>query len=333
MIRMNRRAFNRVAVASLVALAGSHAGASSAAEQAAVTLRIGYQKSSTLIALLKARGTLERALQPLNVKVSWHEFASGLPLTEALNAGAVDFSADVADTVPIFAQAAHARFVYVAQEAPSPEAQAIIVKRDSSLLTLADLRGKRIAVTKAAGSHYLLFAALAKAGLKPADVEIHYLAPADGRAAFERDNVDAWITWDPYVASVEKSADVRILKNGVGLASYQRYYLASTDFSQAHPAVIDTLFAQLVQAGTWVKAHPADAASILAPVWGLDSATVERANARRSYAVRAITPGNFAEQQTIADTFYRNGLLPAAVATREALYWDVSARHARTVGA
>lgn len=50
--------------------------------------------------------------------------ASGLPLTEALDVEAVDISADVAHTVPIFAQAAHARFVYVTQEAPSPGAQA-----------------------------------------------------------------------------------------------------------------------------------------------------------------------------------------------------------------
>ena len=64
-----------------------------------VKLRIGFQKSSTLIAILKARGTLERAVAPLNVRIEWGEFASGLPLTEALNAGAVDFSADVADTV------------------------------------------------------------------------------------------------------------------------------------------------------------------------------------------------------------------------------------------
>ncbi|ASL42200.1 Putative aliphatic sulfonates-binding protein [Burkholderia sp. AD24] len=295
---------------------------------APVKLRIGYQKSSTLITILKARGSLEQALAPLGVTITWNEFASGLPLTEALNADAVDFSADVADTVPVFAQAAHARFVYVAQEAPSPGAQAIIVKRDGPLHTLADLKGQRIAVTKAAGSHYLLLAALAKAGLTPADVRISYLTPADGRAAFERGSVDAWITWDPYVASVDKAPDVRILANGEGLASYQRYYLASTSFAAAHPDVIGTVFAQLTATGDWVRAHPADAAQLLAPIWGLDAATIERANARRSYAVRAVEPQNFGEQQKIADTFYRAGLLPAPVDTASALLWNFSAKRA-----
>ncbi|NAT38413.1 hypothetical protein CU661_14370 [Pseudomonas syringae pv. actinidifoliorum] len=91
--------------------------------QAQETLRIGYQKSSTLITLLKTQGTLEKALAPQHVNVTWHEFPSGLPLLEALNVGNVDISADVADTVPIFAQAAQARLTYFAQEAASPSAQ------------------------------------------------------------------------------------------------------------------------------------------------------------------------------------------------------------------
>lgn len=201
MSRLTRRAFSR----SLLALTLAAAGPLARAQQGAPgVLRIGYQKSSTLITLLKARGTLEQALAPLSTRVEWHEFASGLPLTEALNVCAVDFSADVADTVPVFAQAAQARFVYLAQEAPSPSAQAILVKRDSGIDTLAALKGKDIATTKAAGSHYLLLAALAKAGL----------APADGRAAFERGSVGAWITWDPYVASVDRRPEVKVLADG-----------------------------------------------------------------------------------------------------------------------
>src|SRR5690606_6478596 len=105
----------------------------SGAVAADTTVRIGFQKSSTLITLLRSQGTLEQVLGEQGVKVSWHEFPSGLPLLEALNVGNVDFSADVADTVPVFAQAAGARLVYVAQEAPSPTAQAIVVHSDSGI--------------------------------------------------------------------------------------------------------------------------------------------------------------------------------------------------------
>ena len=74
---------------------------------------------------------------------------------------------------------------------------------------LADLKSKHIAVTKAVGSRYRVLAALAHTKLAPNDAAIHYLTPADGRATFERGSVDAWITRDPYIASVDAN-DVRI---------------------------------------------------------------------------------------------------------------------------
>ena len=174
----------------LAAVLGLLAFSVAVSAEAQETVRIGYQKSSTLITLLKTQGTLEKALKADNIDVSWHEFPSGLPLLEALNVGNVDISADVAVTVPIFAQAAQAKLTYFAQEAPSPSAQAIVVRKDSPIQQLADLKGKKIAVTKAAGTHYLLIAALAKAGLEFSDITPAYLTPADGRAAFENNKVD-----------------------------------------------------------------------------------------------------------------------------------------------
>src|SRR5215468_34259 len=114
--------------------------ANSSSAQTPDTIRIGFQKSSTLTAILKTNGELEKALAPLGITVTWREFTSGLPLLEAINVGSVDFGADVADTVPIFAQAAGAKLAYVAEEAASPSAQAMLVPRSSSIKTLADLR-------------------------------------------------------------------------------------------------------------------------------------------------------------------------------------------------
>ena len=278
------------------------------------TVRIGYQKSSTLITILKARGTLEKELAPLGVKVSWHEFASGLPLLEALNVGAVDVSADVADTVPVFALAAGAQLTYIAQETPSPTAQAIVVKADSPIRTVADLKGKRVGFAKGAGAHYLLLAALAKAGLSLSDIQPEYLAPADGRAAFARGAIDAWVIWDPFLTAVERASGARILQDGSGgLAAYQRYYLASTPFAKARPDVIKVIVHALEKTGKWVKRSPAQAAAVLAPVWGLDAATVEEADSHRSYDVRAVTPESLKEEQKIADAFFAQGLLPKKV--------------------
>ncbi|MBP0600291.1 aliphatic sulfonate ABC transporter substrate-binding protein [Herbaspirillum sp. LeCh32-8] len=284
-------------------------------------IRIGYQKSSTLLTIIKSNGTLEKLLAPGGAKISWHEFSSGLPLLEALNVGGVDLSADVADTVPVFAQAAGAKLTYLAQESPSPSAQAIVVRADSPIRTTADLKRKKIAVTKAAGVHYLLIATLEKAGLKFSDVEAAYLSPADGRAAFERGSVDAWVTWDPFLAGVQRQSQVRVLADGRGVADYQRYYLASTPFADANPDVLRAVFNELQKTGQWVKQHPKEAAAFLSPLWGLDADTIELANGRRSYEVRAVKLDALGEQQRIADTFYAAGLLPKKVNTAEVAIW------------
>lgn len=294
---------------------------------ASTQVRIGYQKSSTLISLLKAQGTLEKALAPQNITLSWHEFPNGQPLLEALNVGNIDLSADVADTVPVFAQAAGADLTYFAQEAPSPSAQAIIVRDDSTLTDLAQLKGKKVAVTKAAGSHYLLIAALAKAGLSFNDIEPAYLTPADGRAAFENRKVDAWVTWEPFLSGAQQQLATRTLADGKDLADYQRYYLTSTVFAKAHPEVLDVVFKALVQTGDWLRANPQEAARILSPLWGnLDPAIVEQANARRSYAVRPVLKDSLAEQQKIADAFFKEGLLPRAVDALDVQVWTAGAR-------
>ncbi|GAB3390335.1 type 2 periplasmic-binding domain-containing protein [Azotobacter armeniacus] len=291
--------------------------------QAESQLRIGYQKSSTLIALLKARGTLEKALAVQDIRLSWHEFASGQPLLEALNVGNLDLSADVADTVPVFAQVAGTHLAYFAQEAPSPAAQAILARTDSPLRGLADLKGKKVAVTKAAGSHYLLLAALARAGLKFSDIQPAYLTPADGRAAFENGKVDAWVTWEPFLSSAQRQLSTRTVADGDKLAAYQRYYLTSQRFAREHPQVLEVVFAELVKAGDWLRANPREAARILAPLWGnLAPEIVEQANARRSYRVRPVQTESLAEQQKIADAFFAEGLLPKRVDARDVSIWQ-----------
>ncbi|TYL94834.1 aliphatic sulfonate ABC transporter substrate-binding protein [Bradyrhizobium rifense] len=286
-------------------------------------LRIGYQKSSTLTAILKTNGELEKALAPLGVTISWHEFTSGLPLLEAINIGSIDFGADVADTVPIFAQAAVAKLAYIAEEAASPAAQAIVIPEPSAIKTIAELKGKKIAVTKGAGSHYLLLAALAKSGLSFKDITPAYLTPADGRAAFVSNNVDAWVAWDPFLTSALHQTKGRILSDGGnGLASYKRYYLASAAYADKHDQVLNVIFAKLSETGKWVKAQPKDAAALLAGLWGIDAATVEEANSHRSYQVGAVTGPGLSEQQRIADAFHAEGLIPVKIDTTAIKIWS-----------
>jgi len=285
------------------------------------TLRIGFQKSSTLMILLKSRETLEKALAPLGASVQWYEFTSGLPLLESLNIGNLDLSADVADAVPPFALAAGANLTYYAIETPSPEAQAIVVRQDSPIREIAQLKGQRIALAKGAGAHYLLLEALASAGLSIRDIEPAYLSPADARAAFERGSVAAWVIWDPFLAAVQRQANARILRDGKGLSSYRRFYLAATPYAQRHAGVLAVVYDELRRAGEWIKQNPAVAAQWQAPLIGLDAPTVEAANRRRTYQVQTVDAASLDEQQRIADAFTSQKILPRKVVVAESPVW------------
>jgi sulfonate transport system substrate-binding protein len=316
---MNNRIMSAIGLIAAVVVASANVAQ---AQNQSDQIRIGYQKSSTLTAILKANGELEKALAPLGVRISWHEFTSGLPLLEAINTGNIDFGADVADTVPLFAQAAGAKLAYIAEESASPAAQAILVGAESPIKTLADLKGKKIAVPKGAGSHFLLLAALAKSGLSFKDISPAYLTPADGRAAFIGGNVDAWVSWDPFLTSTRRQSNARILSDGSnGLASYKRYYLSSAVFADRRGDVLNVIYGKLDETGKWVKAHPKEAAALLAGLWGIDAPTVEEANSHRSYQIGVVTSPGLSEQQRIADAFFAEGLLPIEVNASDAKIW------------
>src|SRR5690348_10858153 len=107
----DRRTLLSAALAVFLASAALAVASFAASAQTAAkdTLRIGYQKSASLLALQKAQGTLEKRLAPLNVDVKWVEFPAGPQLLEGLNVGAIDVG-HVGEAPPIFAQAAGANF-------------------------------------------------------------------------------------------------------------------------------------------------------------------------------------------------------------------------------
>jgi sulfonate transport system substrate-binding protein len=113
------------------------------------------------------------------------------------------------------------------------------------------------------------------------------------------------------------SAALLALAAGRVLASCQRYYLASTAYAQSRADVLNRVFLALQKAGQWVKANPREAATLLSTAWGLDAATIEQANSRRSYQVRAVAPTALLEQQRIADTFFAEKLLPKRISAQD----------------
>ncbi|MGR9397296.1 sulfonate ABC transporter substrate-binding protein (plasmid) [Rhizobium leguminosarum] len=306
-MKITRRAFTAV-VAGAIATPLMQVRLAGAADK---VVRIGYQKYGTLV-LLKGKGLLEKKLKSIDYTVEWTEFPGGPQLLEALNAGAVDFGS-TGETPPIFAQAANAPLVYIAHEPPAPRGEAILVPKDSPIKSVADLKGKKVAFNKGSNVHYLLVKALEEAGLTYEDVEPSFLAPADGRAAFEKGAVDAWVIWDPFQAAAEVAIEARELRNGERIVPNHQFYLGTTSLVDGHAQAIDVLIDAISEIDEWTKSDTAAAAAELSPSVGIPEPVLVKALERQSYGIKSLDDTVVAQQQSIADTFFKLKLIPKEV--------------------
>nr|WP_310632188.1 sulfonate ABC transporter substrate-binding protein [Paraburkholderia sp.] len=278
---------------------------------------IGYQKGTPLT-LLKARGTLERALAQKGYAVRWTEFAAGPPLLEAMNAGAIDIGY-TGSPPPIFAQAAGSRLVYLAAEPAGPQNEALIVRAGSPLKRVADLKGRTVALARGSSSHYLLVAALAQAGLRYEDVKVVFLSPADARAAFDSGHVDAWAIWDPYLAVVQQAEPTRTLADyGSGIAQPYSFFLGAPDFVKAHRDVVATVLQAVKEGDAWVLAHRDETTQLIARETGVPPPVVAYFLARSRFGVLPLDNAILASQQRVADVFFAQKLIPHAVNVAQA---------------
>lgn len=281
-------------------------------------LRIGYQKSSANLVIAKQLGWLEKRFP--NSKVTWHEFPAGPQLLEALAVGSLEIGM-TGDTPPVFAQAAGKDLVYVGAEPPKPDSSAILVLKDSPLKTLADLKGRRIALQKGSSAHYLLVRALEKANLKWGDIEPVYLIPADARAAFERRSVDAWAVWDPFYAATELAISPRVLASGRGLTSNNSFYLAAKSFATRHADAVAAVFDELSRADRLVQSDRKQAIKLVADFAGLDAGVVALFLKRRPVSpVAPLDAATAKDQQRVADAFHQLGLIPKPVVVADIVW-------------
>jgi sulfonate transport system substrate-binding protein len=280
---------------------------------------VGYQKYGSLI-ILKATGELEKRFKEHGVNVTWAEFQFGPPLLEAMNAGKVDFG-NVGETPPVFGQAAAgSSIVYVANSPASPKGEGLLVKADSPLKSVAELKGKKVAVAKGSNSHYFLIQALAKEGLTLSDITPAYLPPAEGRAALEQGHVDAWSVWDYFYASAEMQSGARPLTDGEGIVDNHNFYLSRRPFVEQYPDALKVVLEEVRKTEEWVKTNPVAAAESLSKQTGVDAKILERAIRRSNYGPEYLKPEVIAAQQKIADTIHAIGLIPKAIVVKDAVW-------------
>ena len=286
-------------------------------KEESITLNIGYQKYG-LLPIIKARGDLDKALKNKGVNVKWVEFPAGPQLLEGLNVGSVVFG-EAGEAPPIFAQAANANLVYIANQPKAPLAEALIIPKDSSIKSIQDLKGKRVVLNKGSNVHYLLLKVLEANHLKLDDIQVVYLPPADARAAFEKGAVDAWVIWDPFFAAAEKQLGAKVIATGENLVSNHQFYLADRKFAEQHPDILKAVVNELNTTTQWVSQHQSDAARLLEKPTGLPLDVLNTSISRMGFGVAPISSEVAKEQQYVADAFYQQKLIPNKINIQAAI--------------
>lgn len=312
---------NRRESLALLATAFAAAATPSVAQtrQAPKQLRIGFQKTGILI-VAKQQKLFETRFAPLGVEVKFVEFSSGPPLLEALNAGAIDYGY-TGDSPPIFAQAARANLLYVAAQPSAGSTSAILIKDGSSIRTLADLKGKKVAFTKASSAHNVTIAALEKAGLQYSDITPVYLQPADAAAAFARGSVDAWTIWDPFYAIAEEQPGTKVLSTAREIVRQNSFLLANREFTGKHPDIVGAINEELAKAIRWIQNNQTEAAELFAQATGIPKDIQAKAIARNEFLIAPVSEAVIVEQQAIADRFHKLALIPSPINVRE-IVWN-----------
>lgn len=313
---MDRRHFLGSALATSALLALPFGRRASA--QGLKEVRIGWQKAGIFPAV-KQRQTLETVFKPRGIEVKWVEFPFGPPMMEALNTGNIDYGY-VGDSPPIFAQAASANLLYVAAIPTSGKNEAVIVPAESPIKTLADLKGKKIGVGKASSAHNTAIATLEKAGLSPSDVTLVYLPPADALAAFQRGANDAWSIWDPFLSRAEKTLKARVLSWAGDVHATSSFYIGNKDFTLKNPEIVALLNAEFAKASKWGEANQPEIVKALHEATGVEVDALSDSIARAAFNVIPVTDAVAANQQIIADRFFKLGLIPKQIAVRDIVW-------------
>jgi sulfonate transport system substrate-binding protein len=269
------------------------------AASAETTLRVGDQQ-------LQTRGILEASgqLKDVPYKIEWFNFPAAQPLGEALNAGAIDVGG-LGDAPLIFAYAAGARIRAVAATRSVPVDLAIIVPEGSPIHGAADLKGKRIATTRGSIGHYLAVATLERAHLSLTDVTWSFMQPADAKAALASGTVDAWSTWDPYVAFAEARDRDRSIADGVGVSSGLSFEAATDDAIRDKHAELADFLRRVAAGQRWALSHPDEVAAIQSRVTGLPPDVLKIVYQRAQLHPVPIDDALIAEQQRTADLYHR----------------------------
>ena len=232
-----------------------------AAQDKPATVRVDYAYYNPSSLVLRRMGWLEEALQEQGIGVEWVLSAGSNKANEYLRSEAIDFGS-TAGAAALLARAngSPIKTVYIYSK---PEWTALVVGKDSPIVDVAELQGKKVAATKGTDPYFFLLRSLEAVGLKGSDVEVINLQHADGRVALERGEVDAWAGLDPHMAGSELEAGSKLIYRNIDFNTYG-FLNAREGFISQYPDLAAIVIAQYERARQWILENPEEAATILA---------------------------------------------------------------------
>ena len=242
----------------LAAVAVSYPAIAQAAGPEEIKLDYAYYSPESLV--IRQQGWLEQEFAPDHTKIKWVLSLGSNRALEYLNSGAID----IGSTAGLAAVLGRAngnpiRAVYIFSR---PEWTALVVREDSPLKSVADLKGKKIAATKGTDPFLFALRALHTAGLTRDDVEIVNLQHPDGRTALASGQVDAWAGLDPHMAAAQVDDGARLLYRNVDFNTYG-FLNAREDFIKEHPDTLARVLKVYEHARVWIGTHPDETAKII----------------------------------------------------------------------
>jgi len=164
-------------------------------------IRIDWATYNPVSMVLKDKGLLEKEFEKDGIAIRWVQSAGSNKALEFLNASSIDFGStagSAALVAKINGNPIKSIYVY-----SRPEWTALVTRKDTNIAKVADLKGKRVAVTRGTDPHIFLVRALLNEKLTDKDITPVLLQHADGKAALIRGDVDAWAGLDPMMAAAE----------------------------------------------------------------------------------------------------------------------------------
>ncbi len=138
-----------------------------------------------------------------------------------------------------------------------PEWTALVTSKDSDIQSVADLKGRSVAVTRGTDPHIFLLRALADAGLTEGDIETVLLQHPDGYRALEKGQVDAWAGLDPHMAKAELESGARLFFRKPDYNTYGILNVREA-FAEQHPELVTRVLRVYERARRYALDNPGE---------------------------------------------------------------------------